>query len=410
MKRLSIDSVILFALVVPFIMTYRLTAGDPSYLLFGFIFLSLLFYLVLDVLQINLEFYFKLKQIVLLLIIILVLGSSFTSAIIVRHQTAPIYGVHDIILQQEAATRFFLDGKNPYATTYFGTFLEEWHYSDTEVNPALYHFVMEPFYLLFYLPFYWVANHTIGYPDGRMPLFFLFFTLLIMGSALVKDKEKKLLFVILLAFNPAMLGYILEGRSDIFMFTFMFGGLYLLAKKRHVLSSIPMALAFAVKQSAWPILPFYAAYIYFKTKNIKTVAYTLLLFALILGVIVGPFILWDAKAFLDSTVFYLSGNTQQSYPVSGYGFGKILTQAGLIKDIHSYYPFHIWQLVIGLPVVLVLLKFIRNRSSVGKLVLAYGIFLFVFWYFSRYFNNSHLGFLSLVFITAYFWPEKENKI
>lgn len=409
MKKVSLDSILLFAFVTPFIMTYRLSPKETPYFLFGLIFLGLLLYLILDLLKFEIRLYFRLKQILLWLLIISILGSSFISAIIVRWQTAPIYNIHDIVLQQEAAIRFLLEGKNPYAATYFGTPLEEWHYSIKEVNPALYHFVMQPFYLLFALPFYFLSLTFFGFFDGRMPLFFLFFILLVLAARLIKDHHKQLLFLIFLAFNPAMLGYTLEGRSDIFMFTFLFAGLYFLHKRKYFLSGIPVALSFGVKQSAWLFLPFYLAFLYFETKSFTKTAKAALSFVVVFGIITLPFFLWDKKAFLDSTVFYLSGAAPHSYPISGYGLGMLLHNLGFIKDLHQNYPFYLWQILIGVPVMLALLKFLRKAPIVGRLILVYGLFLFVFWYLSRYFNNSHLGYLSMVFITAYFWPEEKEK-
>lgn len=429
MKNIKLDSVLIFALVIPFIMTYRIGPGDTPFWLFGLIFLGLLSYICLDLLKIKEKTYYFLKLLVLWSLIIGVIGSAFVSAIIVRHETHPIYRIHDIVLQQESAIRFLLDGKNPYSVTYFGTPLEQWHYSDTEVNPALYHFVMEPFYLVFALPFYFLSNISFGFFDGRIPLLFLFFSLLILAWFLVKDNQKRFLFLILLAFNPAMLGYTLEGRSDIFMFAFLFAGFFLLHKKRYLWVGIPIGLAFAVKQSAWPILPFYIAFLYFKSQHLRGVTSPdarrylasshlggdrrapprwilwVISFFLTFSIIVLPFFFWDQKAFLDSTIFYLSGNIPHGYPISGYGLGALLHELGIIKDAHQYYPFWIWQVIIGTPLLIALVLYLKKTPSVGRLILVYGVFLFIFWYLSRYFNNSHLGYLSLVFITAYFFPK-----
>jgi hypothetical protein len=221
MGKITLNSILLFVLVIPFIMGYRIGPDETPYYLFGIIFLELLLYLVLDLLHLPEKKYFLLKRLLLFLIIMSVIGSAFSAAISVRHKTAPIYMIHDIILQQEAAIRFLLDGKNPYKETYFGTPLEEWHYSETEVNPALYHFVMQPAYLVIPLPFYFASNILLGYFDARVPLLFLFFIMLFVAALAVKEKEKQLEFVILLAFNPAMLAYTLEGRSDVFMYAFM---------------------------------------------------------------------------------------------------------------------------------------------------------------------------------------------
>lgn len=412
MKNIKLDTILLFALLIPFIMTYRINPGETPYWLFGLIFLGLFVYILLDlpIFKLTDKFRNTSKYILLWFLIIGSIGAGYYSSIIVRHQTAPVYGVHDIVIQQESAIRFLLHGKNPYSATYFDTPLAQWHYSDTETNPALYHFVMEPFYLLFSIPFYIVMAHgPPGFFDGRIPLLFLFFALLIMASKSVKEHSRKLKFIILLAFNPATLGYFLEGRDDIYMFTFLFGALYLLNKRKEMLAGVLMALAFAVKQSAWPIFPFYFAYLYFKNKDIKKTLFQLVPFAVTFGIIVLPFVFWDIKAYFDSTIFYLSGNTAHSYPISGYGFGALLREFDFIKDSNSHYPFWMWQTLIGLPLMIWLINWQKKENSVQKLIIIYGIFLFVFWYFSRYLNNSHLGYISMVFITAYFWPENDNE-
>lgn len=409
MRTLPLDSVLLVVLVIPFIMGYRIGPGETPYWLFGVIFLGLLIYVYLDLLQLQEKAYRLWKLTTLWSLIIVVIGSAFSAAIIVRHQTAPIYNVHDIILQQEAAIRYFLDGKNPYAEDYFGTPLEEWYYSDTEINPALYHFVMQPFYLLSALPFYFISNHTIGYFDARIPLLLLFFSLLVLAHYTVKDDEKKRIFLTLLAFNPAMLPYTLEGRSDLYMYPFLFFGFLLLYKKRYLWAGVPIALAFAIKQSAWLLFPFYIAFLYFHTKSIRRTLVSVLPFFLVFGAIVLPFFVWDPEPFINSTVRYLSGDTVHSYPISGYGLGRLLHQIGVINDLKAKYPFFIWQIAVGFPLLSGLLYYLKKRPGVDRLILVYGIFLFVYWYLSRYFNNSHVAYIGLVFITAYFWPREKER-
>lgn len=411
MKKISLSGVLLFCLVTPFIMTYRIGPGETPYWLFGIIFGLLLGYLGVDLIKWQQEKKERLKSLLLWLIIFLVVGSASLAAIIVRRQTAPIYNVHDIVLQLESVIQFFLQGKNPYTSIYFGTPLEEWHYSETAINPALFHFVMMPWYFLFSLPFYFLSISLFGFFDGRMPLLFLFGVLLFLAWRLVKSNgEKRHLFLALLAFNPATLGYFLEGRGDIFMFTFLFWSWYWLEKKRYSLAGIPLALAFATKQSAWPIFPFYLAFLWLNNKkNLRQTMKNLLPFFLVFGVIVLPFFFWDPKAFLDSTIFYLAGSLPHSYPVSGYGWGMILKELGMITDVNAYYPFWLWQLIFCLPLAGGLFYWMRKSPIVERVIVCYGIFTLVFWYFSRYFNNSHLGYLSMVFVTAFFWPQKKKR-
>lgn len=399
MKKFDLTAVLLFCLVTPFIMAYGIGPGNTPYWLFGIIFGLLLGYLILE----------NFRSIILWLIIILVIGSAVGSSIIVRHRVAPIYQVHDIILQQEAAIRFLIEGKNPYAVSYFNTPLEAWHYSDSEVNPALFHLVMMPGYLLLALPFYFVSNSLLGYFDGRMPLLVLFFGTLILAWKLLKgNADKQRLLVLLLSFNPATLGYFLEGRSDIFVFAFLFWGWYWLEKEKLWLAGIPLGLAFAIKQSAWPIFPFYLAFLWLKKKSWRSVVKNLIPFAICFLLLVLPFLAWGSKDFLESTVLYLSGSAPNSYPVSGYGWGMILRDLGLIGDVHNYYPFWIWQAVFCLPLTFFLYRQLKKQRTVGNLITIYGIFTLAYWYFSRYFNNSHLAYISWVFLAAYGFSQKTS--
>lgn len=408
MKKISLDSVLLFSLVIPIIMTFRISPRETPYWLFGLIFFGLFVYIMLDLLKLKDKIYFLWKHIVLLLIIVAVVGGTFVSAIIVRHETHPIYRIHDMPLQQEIAIRYLLDGKNPYATSYLGTFLEQWHYSDNEKNPALYYFVLMPFYLLFALPFYGVSLKMFGFFDARLPLLFLFAALLFGIGKLIKDNRQRLLAIVLFTFNPAMFSYTLEGRSDIFMYAFLFFGLFLLQKNKLSLSGIPLALAFAVKQSAWPVFPFYLAYVFFKTKKISKTITAFVPFVVTFGLSTLPFFFWNQKAFIDSTILYLSGGVAHGYPISGYGLGMLLKEFGVITNMQGYYPFYLWQLGSSVILLPILILWMKNKPQVSRLLISYGLFLFVFWYTSRYFNNSHLGYLSMVFLTAHFWPEDKK--
>lgn len=402
--RMNLSSILLACLTVPIIMTYQIFPGDTNYIQFGLIFLLLLSNFFLDAISLPDKKYFLYKYIIFWSVLALCVGGAFVTAIMVRHKVAPVFQIHDIILQLEAAIRFLLDGINPWAATYHNTPLASWHFSDTLENPALYHFVMMPFYLLFSLPFYYISNHTIGYFDGRIPLYILYFAVLLKAFFYTKDREQKMVFTSILALNPAMFAYTLEGRSDFFMFAFFFSSLILLSLKKYSFSGILLALAFAVKQSVWPFLPLYIAYIYFVSGNLKLTLKRLIPFAATFLIVVLPFFAWNPKAFLDSTVFYLSGNTLHSYPISGYGLGMLLHQLGFIKNLSSSYPFVIWQFLIIIPAFILIVRYIKKYPKVEILLFSYGIVLFLYWYLSRYFNNSHVGFLTMIFITAYFWP------
>ena len=410
---MGIDTILLFALSLPWPLKYRIfpMEGTP-YVLFGVYFVLLLVYAAIDLDGIkvtHLASKWRAKLIVLFMIITIAAGGPLVTAIVDRSRVAPVFGVHDIILQLEAAMRFLLAGINPYATTYFGTHMEAWRYAELgkdAVNPALYHFVMPPWYLLFSFFFYPFVK-IFGFFDGRLPLLFTYFGTLTLLAVWIKDYQKKILAIIIVAFHPVMFDYLLEGRSDHFAFFWLLLALYLWHRKNFVLGAIVYALAMLSKQTIWFSFPFMLLYVWQDMMKLSMTRRHLVMGAFfgIATLILGPFLVWDPAAYWQSTVAFLAGTTPVSYPVAGYGWAMVLYQFGIIKDIHAYYPFIYLQAALGIPTLWFLVRWFRTKMSAGRLLIAYSIFLFVFWYFSRYFHNSHLGYISLVLTVGYFFEE-----
>ncbi|MBI5449616.1 hypothetical protein HY948_04875 [Candidatus Gottesmanbacteria bacterium] len=405
MNLLALDALLLFSLSVPVVMRYRIfpVTGTP-YWLFGILFFVLLINVLISMYPgfIGKEIrVLKIKLVLLIVTVMIVLGGTMVTAMVDRSKTAPVYGVHDIILQQEAAMRYLISGKNPYKETYFGTPLESWHYAEEgkeAVNPALYHFVMPPWYLLSALPFYAVAIPLFGFFDGRMQLLFSAFGVLALLLFWFRNKSIAFIAVALTALSPATVDYLIEGRSDIFALFWLMCSLYSLEKKRYVWSSLLFSLAILSKQTVWLALPFYGIYAWISLKKITPFFVKIAVPATgVLFVLAGPFLLWDYRAFVESTILYLSGGSAFSYPVSGYGLGMVLREAGVVRDIHAYYPFFVWQIVLAIPVLGVSLGALWKRGTMSRLLIGYGAFLFVWWWASRYFNNSHVGYLSSIF-------------
>jgi len=387
-----IEAILLFSLSIPIVMKYRILPIDGTpYWLFGVLFALL----IANCLVVS----SRIKNLILSLVLFIVLGGVTVTAMVDRARTAPVYGVHDIILQQEAAMRFVITGKNPYKETDFKTPVETFHYAELgnekAVNPALYHFVMPPWYLVFPFTFYYTVRPVVGFFDGRMASLFTMVILLFALWHWFKDKAVARLAIILTSLSPAVIDYFVEGRSDVFALSWLVVSLVLLEKKYFVWSAFFLALSVLSKQTIWFVLPFYVAGVP-KRQWVKSA----LMFVTLTLIITLPFFLWDPRAFLDSVICYLNGTSLHSYPVSGYGFGMVLYAAGFIKDIHAYYPFIIWQLIFCVPLFIVLMRSLLKNTTHTSLMFSYAIFLTVFWYFSRYLNNSHLGYISMLFVLA----------
>lgn len=405
MNGLALDALLLFVLSVPLVMQYRILPieGTP-YWLFGVLFFLLTSNILfsLNIISLSLKLLERIKTTFFWAIMIIVIGGITVTAIVDRHKSAPIYGVHDIILQQEAAMRFFLEGKNPYKETYFGTPLEAWHYGELgkgAINPALYHFVMPPWYLIFPFIFYFTSIPTLGYFDGRMVLLFCAFGTLLIFLRWFRNAQLARIVGALVTLGPGIAAYFIEGRSDAFALFWVVWSLYLLEKKKLFWSAFILGLALLSKQTIWFIVPFYGAYLWASQKySWRRVGQYMAVAGIIFAIGIAPFVLWDAKAFVDSVILYLSGGTKTGYPVSGYGLGMLLYEFKLIKDIHEYYPFALWQLVLGIPTLVWMIRYLLAKPRMSRLIVAYAVTLLVVWYTSRYFNNSHMTYVGTLLI------------
>lgn len=418
MVNRSLDALLLYALTIPVVMKYRIlpVEGTP-YWLFGVLFLLLTGNVIISVYPDILRGWKKhiegIKNFILTFVVIIVLCGVSVTAMADRARVAPVYGVHDIILQQEAAMRYLIVGKNPYKETYFGTPVESFNYDEPEnteaENPALYHFVMPPWYLMFPFSFYYTVRPLVGFFDGRFASLFCMVGLLGILWLWYKPRKVARIAIVLTAFSPAIFDYFLEGRSDVFALFWLTGALYLLDRAKFIWSGMFLALAFLSKQTTWFVLPFYAAYfLSMQKKSSQQLVKALGVFVLTCAVLCMPFLIWDSQAFIDSVVFYVSGNAQNSYPVSGYGLSMLLREFGFITDIHAYYPFIFWQALFGLPAGWLLWRWIRSAPSMSRVFISYGIFLTIIWYCSRYFNNSHVGFISMVFVLGLLKDESQT--
>ena len=315
--------------------------------------------------------------------------------------------MHDSVVQTEDAIDYFLEGKNFYTENYHEKLLGLWHNGVIKVNgreienPALYHYAYLPLGVIISTPFYLISKFIFDFYDQRIINILSILVLFFLLYKLFLNKERYIWFIAIL-FNPLVNFYWIWGINDPLVLLFIILSLWLLRQKRYSWATISYALAFAIKQTAWFLLPFYFMYILFKKKeNYKYLIKQFLLFFVIIFLIIGPFLLWDAAAFIDDTILYLSGSSDTSYPIRGLGFGGLIYDNGLV-GMFDYFPFFIFQAIFGLPVLIFLLARQKSKNNISTLVLSYGLFLFVIWLFSRYFTITHILFIIQLLVIGVF--------
>src|SRR5579883_1374530 len=127
------------------------------------------------------------KSAVLAAIIVLTVIWPTLNMIGLRHASQPWNDVHDTSINVEEATKFLLNGKDPYAQTYFKTPLAQftWHSEPKYgygLNPALWQTDIFPAQALLTVPFMLAAQDTVGWFDERF-IYLLAFALAVVLAA-----------------------------------------------------------------------------------------------------------------------------------------------------------------------------------------------------------------------------------
>jgi len=393
-KRMPMDTILMIVLGTVYVAGVNEALGALLMLPVGsYILLDALSYS--SILGISLERLFGLKLALAMLTIFLVVVLPTISWMMTRQATSPWQHIIDGGLQTEEAIKYLLQGKNPYAEDYLETPLVNWSHpiEGVDENPALYHNVYLPFSFLFSIPFYLFVKNVTGWYDQRLVYLFLFVCTLWPLMKHAEEPTRKLSLLIVFGLNFLAIPHIVMGGNDSFVWFWLIVSTYLLRKDKITLSALSLGLACASKQTAWLFVPFFLTYLWGKAPSRRKWAYLSRAYPLLVvpSLVILPFLLWDAAAFIDDTYLYLSGQAASSFPIQGFGFGGLLVALGLLQDRTIYFPFILPQAAFSLPLLFFLLRRQLSDNTVKRCWLGYGLLFLTFTFFSRFFHDSYLG-------------------
>lgn len=304
--------------------------------------------------------------------------------------------IHDGAIQVEMAIEYLLSGINPYDATYQHPVMEMWLLG-VEVNPATEHLIYLPGLLLVTLPFERLVTAVLGFYDQRL-LYLLAFVLVVLLLPLTVTRPTyKLALIIGVALNPWLVQPVVWGMNDIVVVLCLLVVGLLLWKRHPLWAAAVLALACTMKQSAWLFVPFFLLAVYLAARperKWREVVTAVAIIALIMAVVVGPFALWNLPAFMDDTFAYASGTASAlNYPIRGYTIGRLLVLFEQVQSDLDYYPFWLWQVVIGLPVLALSLYYQWRQRTLAAMFLAASLFIFTLGFVSRYFQDNYVGFV-----------------
>src|SRR5206468_1076971 len=165
------------------------------------------------------------------------------ASIILRETGKPYTYIHDGALMIEEASRKLLAGMNPYVADYLDTPMFYWPMIN---NPALYHLTYFPFMFLVTVPFVWLFDHVGIFWDQRYLYLPAYVATLCLVPFLIPrrgepphplgvhdgDMRARLALTAIVALNPQLFPFVVEGRNDFFVLLPLFGAVLLLQRRR----------------------------------------------------------------------------------------------------------------------------------------------------------------------------------
>jgi uncharacterized membrane protein len=424
--------------------------GDPiTLLLAAFSLAALLIYLVVDLVGADRRseagdrrWVNRLKQVLVWVIIALtVLAPTFKLALL-RHENLPHSYSHDGgVIQTEATIEYFLSGRNPYTEDYRDSPMADWGLP--EFRTALDHYPYLPWTFVFSAPFKWLIDRWLGWYDQRFVYLLVFVVGLILAVRLAPANRPRwrLGLLMLLGLNPVMGLDLIFGQNDLFVWAWIVLALWLLMRQTRrrlarseignraapggtghsdnatsdlppaafYLASLAFGLACASKPTAWFMAPFFALLLVrdqmHTWRDIPRAAPALLrrgwpalaAFALL----VFPYLIWDANAFVDDVWRWAAGTTPAHYQIWGWGASNFVLAFGGLTSRFDYWPFWLPELIVSLPLLVWLGWRQIRHNHIGAACWHYALFLLAFLYLSRFLNENYLGYI-LAFLAVGF--------
>ncbi len=343
----------------------------------------------------------------IVLMVVMVAGALPTlEEIALRQRQGGTAHANDGVIQTEAAVQYILNGQNPYTEDYWNTPMADWQRGEQPWTDApIYHNPYLPFLFIGSIPFYQLSQATLGWYDQRFLYLAMYIGILLLLPILVHKQRDKLALLSAFGLNLLWAYFLSAGRNDVVILFGLLVTTVLLMHDHVSASALALGLTMAVKQTAWFFLPFYLAFLLagqVDRKSVRRVVFQISPLFVVLAVTIVPFLFWDWRSFVDDTVLFAMSATQHNFPIKGWGFSTLLLAAGVISSPESAFPFGIFEVLFGIPALILLLRWQWRENTLQRLWVGFAVFSFVIEYFSRYFNDNYVIFILQAFILAVF--------
>lgn len=304
-----------------------------------------------------------------------------------RLRTAPDRMILDSALQMELGAEKLADGRNPYRETYHGTALETWHRGNDA--PSLYHFVYPPFGLVATTIARATSRTLFGVYDQRFLLLPCFMIAFALAARWMRGDPRRSWILALAFLNPWVADSVERGRLEGLIALLVVGMFELLRRRSWNGAAVLLACLVLTKTTFAPLVPFFFAYVWFRRGSFRV---PVAVFAGVLAVLVVPFLVWDARAYVDDTWLSLSGRTAHPFPIDEakyFGVGGVVLHFGWVDGPQSYFPFWIVQIPVCLALTVAGIAHLRRSPTVARMAAGFAVVACAFLYFSRFSDPTY---------------------
>ena len=224
----------------------------------------------------------------------------------------------ETLVTEESAVAL-LAGHDPYAASFASGPLGSWPPGTAEHVPYL------PGMFAFGLPR--AVAGDIPLADARIAFAVASVTALALALWLVRPRPERGLTALLVVLAlPTGARYIAGGGDDVTVLSMMLLALALLRRREPVVAGLAAGLAAAIKQTAWPLLPFLILAARDREGS-RASGRTLAAASAVMLPLIAPFIVWNPTAFVQDVVLFPLGLARQPTLAASPTLGSLLADA-----------------------------------------------------------------------------------
>jgi hypothetical protein len=224
--------------------------------------------------------------------------------------------------------------------------------------------------------------------DQRIVVLAFFLGLVALVWRHLRDHPHRLGLTALIALNPWVGPFVVEGRNDAAMLFWVAAAWMAYERDRRRTGHVLLGLAIATKTLLLPMIPF----VVFAHRKDWPVCVALLLAPLVVTSL--PFLVADAPSFVGDVFGAPAGLGAHPFEIRGWGglgFASLVLALGIVKSPQSSFPFSIFQAAAYAPCLFYGVRSLRREPGNGGVFLWSAGAIFAVLFFGRFIHDNYIG-------------------